>query len=104
MVPASGVDRLIVALDVPSIAEAGYPQVLVTGWTGLVAPTGTPVPVIRRLHDEVVKVLAMPDVRETLAKAGAEPVGSTPEQFGEFIRSETQKWAAAVKRAGIMPE
>jgi tripartite-type tricarboxylate transporter receptor subunit TctC len=96
--------RASAAPDVPSIAEAGYPQVLVTGWTGLVAPTGTPVPVIKRLHDEVVKVLAMPDVRETLAKAGAEPVGSTPEQFGEFIRSETQKWAAAVKRAGIMPE
>ncbi|MBL8384112.1 MAG: tripartite tricarboxylate transporter substrate binding protein [Burkholderiales bacterium] len=96
--------RAAAAPDVPSIAEAGYPQVLVTGWTGIVAPAATPAPIIRRLHDEVVKVLAMPDVRETLAKAGAEPVGSTPEQFGEFIRSETQKWGAAVKRAGIVPE
>lgn len=90
--------------DVPSIAEAGYPSVSVTGWTGLVAPTGTPPAIIKRMHEEIGKILAMPDVRETLAKAGAEPVGSTPEQFGEFIRTETQKWGAAVKRAGIVPE
>ena len=96
--------RAAAAPDVPSIAEAGYPAVAVTGWTGIVAPAGTPAPVIRRLHDEVVKVLALPDVRETLARAGAEPVGSTPEQFGEFIRAETLKWGAAVKRAGIVPE
>ena len=96
--------RAAAAPDVPSIAEAGYPAVSVTGWTGIVAPAGTPAPIIRRLHDEVVKVLALPDVRETLARAGAEPVGGTPEQFGEFIRAETLKWGAAVKRAGIVPE
>lgn len=90
--------------DVPSIAEAGYPSVSVTGWTGLAAPAGTPPAIIKRMHEEIGKILAMPDVRETLAKAGAEPVGSTPEQFGEFIRTETQKWGAAVKRAGIVPE
>ncbi len=49
-------------------------------------------------------MLAQADVRATLAQAGAEPVGSTPEQFGEFIRAETLKWGAAVKRAGITPE
>ena len=96
--------RAAAAPEVPSIAEAGYPAVAVTGWTGIVAPAGTPATIIKRLHDETVKVLAMPDVRETLAKAGAEPVGSTPEQFGDFIRGETQKWGAAVKRAGIVPE
>ena len=90
--------------DVPSMAEAGYPSVVVTGWTGIVAPTGTPAPIIKRMHDEVVKIIALPDVRESLSKAGAEPVGSTPEQFGEFIRTETQKWGAAVKRANITPE
>ena len=96
--------RSAAAPDVPSMAEAGYASVTVTGWTGIVAPSGTPTAIVRRLHDEVVKVLAMPEVRETLAKAGAEPVGSTPEQFGEFIRAETLKWGAAVKRAGIVPE
>ena len=96
--------RASAAPDVPSIAEAGYPAVSVTGWTGIVAPTGTPPAIIRRLYDEVVKVLAQADVRDTMAKAGADPVGSTPEQFGEFIRAETLKWGAAVKRAGITPE
>ncbi|NYE24492.1 Bug family tripartite tricarboxylate transporter substrate binding protein [Pigmentiphaga litoralis] len=90
--------------DVPTTAEAGLPSVVVTGWTGIVAPASVPAPAIQRMHDEVVKILAQPDVRETLVKAGAEPVGSTPAQFGEFIRTETVKWGAAVKQAGITPE
>lgn len=96
--------RAAAAPELPAMGELGYPGVAVTGWTGIVAPAGTPAPVIRRLHDEVVKILAQAEVRETLARAGAEPVGSTPEQFGEFIRNETAKWGAAVKRAGIVPE
>lgn len=90
--------------DVPTIAEAGWPSVVVTGWTGIVAPASVPAPAIQRMHDEVVKILAQPDVRDTLIKAGAEPVGSTPAEFGDFIRSETVKWGAAVKQAGITPE
>jgi tripartite-type tricarboxylate transporter receptor subunit TctC len=96
--------RSAAAPDVPSMAEAGYPGVAVSGWTGIVAPAGTPAPVLKRLQEEVAKVLTMPDVRETLSKAGADPVGSSPEQFAAFIRSETVKWGAAVKRAGITPE
>ena len=67
------------------------------------APTKQTVSVTRS-RPEVAKVLAQPEVRETLSKAGADPVGSSPEQFGAFIRSETVKWGAAVKRAGITPE
>ena len=96
--------RSAAAPDVPSIAEAGYPAVAVSGWTAIVAPAGTPAPVVKRLQEEVAKVLAQPDVRETLSRAGADPVGSSPEQFGAFIRSETVKWGLAVKRAGITPE
>ena len=96
--------RSAAAPDVPSMPETGYPAVAVSGWTGIVAPAGTPAAVVKRLQEEVGKVLAMPDVRETLSKAGADPVGSSPEQFGAFIRSETVKWGAAVKRAGITPE
>lgn len=96
--------RSAAAPDIPSMAEAGYPGVAVSGWTGIVAPAGTPAPALKRLQEEVAKVLAMPDVRETLSKAGADPVGSSPEQFAAFIRSETVKWGAAVKRAGITPE
>jgi tripartite-type tricarboxylate transporter receptor subunit TctC len=78
--------------------------VAVSGWTGLVAPAGTPPAVLKRLQEEIAKVLALPDVRETLSKAGADLVGSSPEQFTAFIRSETIKWGVAVKRAGITPE
>jgi tripartite-type tricarboxylate transporter receptor subunit TctC len=90
--------------EVMTTNEAGLPSVVVTGWTGIVAPTGTPPDIVHKLYAEVAKVLAMPDVRETLSKAGGEPVGSTPEEFGAFIRSETVKWGAAVKQAGLKPE
>lgn len=90
--------------DVPTTTEAGLPSVVVTGWTGIMAPAGTPAPVVKRMHDEIVKILALPDVRETLVKAGAEPVGSTTQQFTDFIRTETIKWGSAVKQAGIKPE
>ncbi len=90
--------------EIPGTTEAGLPSVVVTGWTGIVAPANTPAAVVRRLHDEVVRLLAVPEIRESLAKGGAEPVGSSPEQFAEFIRSETLKWGEAVRRAGITPE
>jgi len=90
--------------DVPTVVEAGYPSVLVSGWTGVVAPASTPAPIVKRMHDEIVKILALPDVRETLSKAGAEPVGSAPEQFSAFIKAETVKWGGAVRQAGITPE
>jgi len=96
--------RSAAAPDIPSMAETSYPGVAVSGWTGLVAPAGTPPAVLKRLQEEIAKVLALPDVRETLSKAGADPVGSSPEQFTAFIRSETIKWGVAVKRAGITPE
>ena len=86
------------------MTEAGFPAVHVTGWTALVAPTGTSPEIIKRLRDEVVKVLALPEVREFLAKQGAEPVGSTPEQFGALIKSETVKWGVAGRAAGLKPE
>jgi len=90
--------------DVPTATEAGYPSVNVTGWTGVVAPAATPPAVVKKMHEEISKILATPEIRDTLSKAGAEPVASTPEQFGEFIRIEIVKWGAAVKRAGITPD
>jgi tripartite-type tricarboxylate transporter receptor subunit TctC len=90
--------------DIPTASEAGFPSVNVTGWTGIVAPAGTPPAVVKRMSEEIQKILALSDIRETLVAAGAEPVGSTPEQFGEFIRTEIVKWGLAVKRAGITPD
>ena len=90
--------------EVPTMTEAGYPAVEVTGWTGLLAPVGTSPQIVVQLRDEVAKILGQPELAENLAKQGAEPVGSTPEQFASFIRAETAKWGAAVRAAGLKPE
>ncbi len=96
--------RAAAAPDIPTAGEQGLPNVEVTGWTGIVAPASMAPAAIARLHAEVTRILQIAEVRETLAKAGAEPVGSSPEQFAAFIRSETLKWGDAVRRAGIVPE
>ncbi|MDQ6621821.1 MAG: tripartite tricarboxylate transporter substrate binding protein [Pseudomonadota bacterium] len=86
--------------DVPTVAESGYPGYEVSGWYGLLAPAGTPREIIQLLHQETVKVLNLPDVREKIAADGAEPVGNTPEQFDAYVRSEMVKWAKVVKDSG----
>lgn len=92
------------APDIPTIAEAGVPGYEATQWFGMLAPAGTPADIVSRLHKEVVRVLAIPDMRERFAADGAEPVGSTPEEFLAYIRSETAKWAGVIKQAGIKAE
>ena len=90
--------------DIPTIAEAGVPGYEAVQWYGVLAPSGTPRPIIDRLHAEVAKALQQRDVREKLATDGAEAVGNTPEQFGAYIKAETDKWAKVVKAAGIRAE
>jgi tripartite-type tricarboxylate transporter receptor subunit TctC len=87
--------------DTPTMVESGYPGVVSVGWGGLVAPTGTPHDIIQKTQREVARGLAASDVKERLSGMGAEPVGSTPEEFGAFIKSETAKWARVVKGAGL---
>ena len=86
--------------DVPTIAEAGVPGFDATSWFGLLAPAGTPVPVIARLNASILKALADPEVKKKLVEQGAEPSGETPEQFAAFIKAETAKWGEVVKRSG----
>jgi tripartite-type tricarboxylate transporter receptor subunit TctC len=90
--------------DIPTIAEAGVPGYEAVQWYGVLAPAGTPRPIIDRLHAEVAKALQQREVREKLSTDGAEAVGNTPEQFGAYIRAETDKWAKVVKAAGIKAE
>ena len=87
--------------DVPTIAEAGVPGYEVVGWYGLAAPAGTPQPVVAKIHSDFAAVLHAPDLRDKLAAEGAEAVGSKPEEFGAFIRSEIEKWGKVVKAAKI---
>jgi tripartite-type tricarboxylate transporter receptor subunit TctC len=86
--------------EVPTIAEQGFPGVEATAWYGVLAPAGTPKPVVARLHGDLVKILKQPDVVQRLDGLGFEIVASTPEQFGAYIRSEIKKWAKVVKASG----
>jgi len=92
------------APEVPTIAEAGIPGYEAVQWFGILAPAGTPRPVIERVHREAVRVLQHPETRQRLVADGADPVGSTPEEFAAFLRRETVKWAGVVKSIGIRPE
>jgi tripartite-type tricarboxylate transporter receptor subunit TctC len=87
--------------DVPTMAEAGYPNFEATAWFGLLAPAGTPQPIVERLNKELVAILKAPDIKERLAGMGATVVADTPEEFGRFMADEINKWGPVVKRANI---
>ena len=84
----------------PSVAEAGVPGFEATSWHGVVAPAGTPQAAIARLNAETNKVLQQADIRDRLAAQGADVVGGTPQQFGDYIRSEVPKWAKVIRDSG----
>jgi tripartite-type tricarboxylate transporter receptor subunit TctC len=88
--------------DAPTVAEQGYPSVVVAGWSGICAPAGVPKPIVDKLHGGLVKVLAMADVKATLAAQGSPAVSSkTPEDFGRFIKSEMDKFHPVITAAGL---
>jgi tripartite-type tricarboxylate transporter receptor subunit TctC len=87
--------------EVPTFAEAGLPAFDRYTWFGLFAPAGTPPDTVRRLQAEVVKALQAADLRERFDAVGAEPVGSTPEQFVERIKSDAARWAEVIKAANV---
>src|SRR6266498_1865883 len=93
--------RIASAPELPTIAEQGFPDFDATSWYALVAPAGTPPAVIDRLHAEIVRALALPDVRDKIAGLGAEPVGNTPAEFAAMQRAETARWTQVAKEANI---
>jgi tripartite-type tricarboxylate transporter receptor subunit TctC len=90
--------------DIPTIAEAGVPGYEAVQWYGLLAPAAVPRDIVSKLHAGVVRALQNPEVRQRLLNDGAEPVGSSPEEFAAYLRSETAKWAKVIQAAGIKPE
>ncbi|MGH8617176.1 MAG: Bug family tripartite tricarboxylate transporter substrate binding protein [Burkholderiales bacterium] len=86
---------------IPTVVESGYPGVVITGWTGLLAPAGTPPDILAKLSREVAKHLAQPEVRERMAADGAEPTPSSPEAFSAFIKAEAGKWSRVIRAAGL---
>lgn len=97
----STVRRSIALPEIPTVAEAGVQGYESTNSVGVLAPAGSPREIVNKLNQEIVRVLNLPDVRDRLHSLGSELVGSTPEQFGEFIRSEIVKWARVVQEARI---
>ena len=93
--------RMSLFSDVPTLAESGMPGFEVGAWQGLMVPANTPKPIIQRLNAEVVKALQSADVRQKLALQGAEPLGSTPEAYGEYLQKELTRWEGVVKQTGI---
>jgi tripartite-type tricarboxylate transporter receptor subunit TctC len=87
--------------DVPTVSEAGVPGYDFTGWMGMLVPRGVSSLVVAKLHRETVAILQLPDVRQRLQLDAADPVGSSPEEFGAFLRSEIAKWSKVVSDAGI---
>jgi tripartite-type tricarboxylate transporter receptor subunit TctC len=87
--------------DVPTIAEAGVPGYEATIWLGLMAPAGTPKPIVDKLNAEVNKVLAKPDVQAAWEKQGAVPLIMTPAEFEKYLHGDIEKWAKVIQTAGI---
>ena len=88
--------------NTPTPTEAGYPSVVVVGWSGLLAPAGTPPHIIGKLHRGMVQALAMPDVRDAIFKQGSKAVSSkSPEEFARYIKSESEKFLPVIKAAGL---
>ncbi len=95
-----GPKRTPILPDVPTVGES-IPGYEVVNWFGLVVPAGTPHDIVNRLHSEVVKALRLPEIKDRLVALGSEPVGSTAEEFGAFMKSEAAKWARVIKAANL---
>jgi tripartite-type tricarboxylate transporter receptor subunit TctC len=90
--------------DVPTIAEAGLPGYESVQWYGMLAPAGTPAAVVNKLQAEIVRAVHSPEIQAAMASEGADPVGSSADEFAAFIRAEIAKWTQVVKTAGIQQE
>jgi len=97
----TGKKRSTVMPEAPTIAEAGVPGYEATIWLGLMAPAGTPRPVLERLNAEVNKIINAPDVKEAWGKQGAVPMGMGVDEFGKFLHEDIAKWAKLVKATGM---
>ena len=101
---ATTLQRSAALPDVPTIAEQGLPGYESYVWYALLAPKGTPAPVVKKLHDAAVEALKTPEVQKQFTDAGIESIGSSPEELEKFEKSESVKWQAVMKKAGVVPE
>jgi tripartite-type tricarboxylate transporter receptor subunit TctC len=100
-IAVGGTQRSLLMPEIPTVAEAGVPGYQMSGWFGLFSPAGVPREVLARINAEVTQGLQRADIKELLAKQGAEPVPGSVDQFTAFVRSELAKWAKVVKTSGL---
>jgi len=100
----TGMTRSTVLPDVPTLNEAGVPGYEATIWLGFMAPKGTPKEIVDRLNAEIGKIVAKPAVKEAWAKQGAVPMTMTAPEFGTFLKSDIDKWAKVIEKAGLKPQ
>ena len=97
-------DRSPLSPEIPTMAEQGFPELVAVNWWGVFVPTGTPRPVVEKLNADLVKALADQDLKKRYADLGVEPVSSTPEFLGQFIKAEAERYAKVIKDANIKVE
>jgi tripartite-type tricarboxylate transporter receptor subunit TctC len=100
----SGAQRSPILPDLPTIAEAGVPGYVATNWWGIIAPKGTPQPIVDKLHDAIAELLDSAATKKFLDNEGAAPVHMSSAEFGKFIEDEIAKWGPVVKKAGMKAE
>ena len=103
-IATTGIARSAVLPTVPTVSEAGVPGYEATIWLGIMAPTGTPKPIVDKLNAEINKIISRPEVNEGWAKQGATAMNMNPEQFGRYLRDDIEKWAKIVKISGATVE
>jgi len=101
MLAVMGPQRVAQFPDVPTLAQVGVPNVVSEAWFGVTAPVGTPPAVIAKMNSEINSLLALPEVKEAMAKAGVEPIGGKPEKLDAMVRSEIKMWTQVVKKGNI---
>ncbi len=101
LIGVAGDKRLPVVPDVPTFIEQGFAGFTGSTWAGMIAPAGTPPDIVRRMSDEVARIIRSDETRAKLDAMGTFPAGSTPQEFDAFIAAETKKWAAVIRTAGV---
>lgn len=100
-IAVAGHQRLPLLPDVPTVAEAGMPGLEVDSWNGLFAPAGTPPEIVRKLADQTIAILRTQEIADRFAAISATPVGSTPEEFSAYVKSEVEKWGGVAREANV---
>jgi tripartite-type tricarboxylate transporter receptor subunit TctC len=95
--------RLASYPDIPTMAELGYPELEMGSWMGVMAPAGTPMPIVRKLRDEINRIIRMPEFKERMNVLQVNPEGNAPEEFTAMISSDLARWRAVAKAANIVP-